>query len=250
MNNKEHIIYLDVIRVVACFLVIVGHVSANYMDICPITSVDFQASAVYNTVSISAPAIFFMLSGALFLNPKSKDIPAKKLWSRYILRMIISYVFWSFLFTFIIWLPYYKWTLETVKLYVKEVLLGVPMYHMWFIPAIIAIYMILPLLKPAFADKSRCRYFLMLFLVIQIVVPTILKFDVPNRNILQNLYSRIPYVMCTGYLGYFVLGYYLSIEDFSKKSRHVIYALGSLGTAAACVINGSTPFGGGTVNCC
>lgn len=238
MDNKERVIYLDIIRVVACFFVITVHVSAHYLDVYPTTSIDFQTSAIYNTLSISAPAIFFMISGALFLNPRSKDIPVKKLWCKYIFRMVVSYVFWSYLFTFIIWFPYYTWSLETVKLYIKEFFVGVPMYHMWFIPAIIAIYMILPLLKAAFIDKGRCRYFLILFLIFQIVIPTMLKFDVPYHDIFQNLYSRIPFVMCIGYLGYFVLGYYLSAEDFSKKYRYIIYAISIFGSVTAFVVNG------------
>lgn len=238
MDNKEHIIYLDVIRVVACFFVIIVHVSANHLGIHPVTSINFQLSAVYNTLSITSPAIFFMISGALFLNPKSKDIPVRKLWCKYIFRMAVSYVFWSYLFTLIIWFPHYTWSLETLKLYIKEFFVGVPMYHMWFIPAIIAIYMILPLLKPAFADQGRCRYFLMLFLVFQIIIPTILKFDIPYHDILNNLYSRIPFVMCIGYLGYFVLGYYLSAKDFSKRIRYIIYAVGILGIVTAFVLNG------------
>lgn len=238
MNNRERVIYLDVIRVVACFLVIIVHVSANHLDVYPTTSINFQASAVYNTLSISAPAIFFMISGALFLNPKSKDIPVKKLWCKYIFRMVVSYVFWSYLFTFIIWFPYCTWSFKTIKLYLKEFFVRDPMYHMWFIPAIIAIYMILPLLKPTFADIRRCRYFLILFFIIQIVIPTLLRIEVPYHDTLKNLYSRIPFVMCIGYLGYFVLGYYLSAEDFSKRFRYIIYAISILGSVTAFVMNG------------
>lgn len=237
-SDKERIIYFDIIRIMACYLVIVVHVSANQIyDFSP-KSFDYQVSQFLNTLSITAPAIFFMLSGALFLNPDSKDISIKKLWSRYILRMVVSYVFWSCFFTFIFWLPYYTFSLETVKAYIQEFFYGVPMYHMWFIPAIVSIYMVLPLLKPAFADKKRCKYYLYLFMVIQIFIPTVLKLNFPHEDLIRALYSKIPYLLCIGYVGYFVLGYFLSVEEFGKKSRIVIYVLGILSLIAAVGIDG------------
>lgn len=237
-SAKEHIIYFDVIRVVACFFVIVVHVSANQLTALNPKSFDFQVSQFMNTLSLTAPAVFLMLSGALFLNPDLMNVSIKQLWGKHILRMAISYVFWSYLYTFIIWLPYYSFSLETVKAFALEFFYGVPMYHMWFIPAIISIYMVLPLLKPAFADKRRCKYFLILFFVIQILIPTILKFDFPHKNLMKIAYSRIPFLLCIGYVGYFVLGYYLSVEKISKKMRIVTYASGILGLLAAAGING------------
>lgn len=237
-SDKERIIYYDIIRIAACLLVITVHVSSNQLYSFSPKSFDYQVSQFYNTLSISAPAMFFMLSGALFLNLDAKDIPIKKLWGKYILRMVVSYVFWSYLYTFLIWLPYYSFSFETVKAYILEFFNGVPMYHMWFIPALISIYMVLPFLKPAFADKQRCKYYLCLFTVIQIVIPTVFKFDLPHENLFQVLYTKIPYLLCIGYVGYFILGYFLSTEEFGKKMRIVIYALGIMSLMAAVGIDG------------
>lgn len=237
-SAKGRVIYFDIIRIIACFFVIVVHVSSNQLLNLAPSSFDFQVSQFFNTLALTAPAIFLMLSGAIFLNPGAGDIPIKKLWGRYILRMAVAYVFWSCLHTFIIWLPYYTFSLETVKAYILEFFYGKPMYHMWFIPAIISIYMVLPLLRPAFADKQRCKYYLCLLAVVQFLVPTIQKFNLPHMDLLQIVYSRIPYVLCISYVGYFVLGYYLSVEEFSRKMRIVIYSLGILGLMAAVGING------------
>lgn len=225
--------YLDVIRIVACFLVIVVHVSSIPVTSSATDTLDYQIGVVYNTLSIVSPALFFMLSGALFLNPASKKVAVKQIWGKYILRLAIAYVFWSNFFTFIAWRPYYTLSWNTVKLFLKEFFTGVPMYHLWFIPAIIAIYMILPLLQEAFAEKKNCMYYLLLFLVVQVILPTIQKFDIPNVNIFFQLYSRVPFVLCIGYVGYFVLGYYLSTEDFTCRTRRTVYALGVIGLGAA-----------------
>lgn len=237
-DTRSRIVYLDMLRIIACLLVIAVHVSSKQIYVFPPDSFDFQVSQFFNTFSIAAPAIFFMISGAVFLKPGLKDIPVKKLWGRYILRMVIAYVFWSYLYTFITWFPYYTFSLETLKAFILEFFNGVPMYHMWFIPVIIAIYMVLPFLKPAFADKQRCRYYLWLFLAVQILIPTVFKFDIPHGHLLQAIYTRIPYFLCTGHVGYFVLGYYLSTEEFSRNKRRAIYALGILGLAAAAGMDG------------
>lgn len=75
---KKHIIYLDVIRVIACYLVIVVHISANQLSVLPRNSFDFHVSLFLNTLSIAAPALFFMLSGAVFLNPSFEELSVKK----------------------------------------------------------------------------------------------------------------------------------------------------------------------------
>lgn len=237
MSAKKRIIYLDILRIAACYFVIVVHVSANRLSVLPRDSFDFQVSLFLNTLAITAPALFFMLSGAVFLNPASPELSIKKLWSKYILRMAVSYVFWSFLYTFITWCPYYTLSLETVKAYILEFFTGTPMYHMWFIPTIISIYMVLPFLRPAFADKQRCKYYLVLFAIIQFLIPTVLVLDFSHIYLLESIYSKIPYLLCVGYVGYFVLGHYLNTEDFNKNTRILIYVLGILSLVIETGIN-------------
>lgn len=226
--------YFDVIRIAACFLVIVVHVSAAPTTDCPVASFDYRVGAAYNTLSIAAPALFFMLSGALFLNPGSKKVTVKQLWGKYILRLVIAYVVWSNLFTIIICSPYYSLSWDTVLVYAKAFFISPPMYHLWFLPAMIAIYMVLPLLQAAFAEKRNCQYFLLLFLAVQVILPTIQKLEIPYVDTaLNQLYTRVPFVLCMGYVGYFVLGYYLSVEDFTGRMRKILYGLGAGGFAAA-----------------
>lgn len=234
--SEKRIVYLDMIRVVACFFVIVTHVSGSQLNVFSPQSFDFQVSFALNACAITAPAVFFMLSGAIFLNPHSSKKSIKEIWSKCILRMVISYVFYSFLYTFIIWYPYYTFSFETLKAFLAEFFTGVPMYHMWFIPAIISIYMVLPLFRPALTDKKLCKYYLALFIVIQLLIPTILKFDFPKKIMLESIYKRVPCILGAGYMGYYVLGYYLSIEEFSKKKRLIIYAAGMIALAIAVIV--------------
>lgn len=238
-QEKKRTLYLDILRIAACFFVIVVHVSSNQLSILPPQSMDYQVSNFFNTLSITAPAIFIMISGSIFLSPAYRNIPLKKLWGKYILRMVIAYIFWCCLYTLIFWIPYYSFSLETVKLYLLEVTTSRPIYHMWYVPMIISIYIVLPLLGPAFENKARCKYFLVLYIVIQLIIPTILKFTFPHKAVLQGIYSKIPFLLCVGHVGYFVLGHYLNTEDFGKRARRVIYALGILGLVTAVGIDAS-----------
>ena len=236
--TKERIVYFDILRVISCFLVIMVHVSSNPISTASPSTFDYQIGNFYNTLAISAPAIFIMLSGAIFLRPEYWKMPLKKLWKKYILRLIVSFAFWSCLYTLIIWIPYYSFTIDTVKLYFLEVITAPPMYHLWFIPMLISIYMILPVLGPAFNDKRNCKYYLALFILLQLLIPTILNFDFEHKAILQGLYGKIPYLLFVGHVGYFILGYYLSIENSSKKLRSILYVLGALGLLLAVGIDG------------
>ena len=81
MNEKvERLYYLDFLRVVATFFVILIHVSCqNWSN--PLGSFSWQVANFYDGISRFSVPIFVMISGVLFLNTK------KNLIKHYILRI-------------------------------------------------------------------------------------------------------------------------------------------------------------------
>lgn len=240
-EQKERIVYLDILRIVACIFVIGVHVSANQINDTDTRSFDWQVMNLLNAVSITAPAVFIMLSGAIFLDPDF-EIPMKKLYGRHILRMAAAYAFWCCLYTLIPIVRYYDFSLETVKTFFLSVLTGTPMYHMWYVPMMIALYIIVPLLRPMAEKKNLCRYYLLLYMIVQLIIPTILKFSVPYKRIFESLYGKIPYILITGYTGYFILGRYLSKEELDRRKRYALYIAGLLAIAVSVGIDGVLAF--------
>ncbi len=116
-GQMQRKVYSDYLRVFATLAVIIIHVSSQNWATTNVNGFEWQFFNFADSVSRWAVPVFVMISGSLFL---SRDIPVKKLYTKYILRMAISYLVWTCLYN----------------------LLSVPRYHMWYILMIIGIYML------------------------------------------------------------------------------------------------------------
>ena len=110
---------------------------------------------------------------------------------------------------------------------VREMILG--RYHLWFLPMIMGIYVLLPVLQVwiRHASKQNIEYFLLLFFFCQILCETIRAlYSSGITDYVLNLFQ--PEMVCS-YLGYFVLGYYLVYIGVDRKWHKMIYAGALLG---------------------
>lgn len=73
------------------------HVAADNWNAADVRSFEWQVFNFYDSLVRFGVPVFVMISGALFLKP-DKDIPVKKLYSKYIFRIVIAFVFWSFIY--------------------------------------------------------------------------------------------------------------------------------------------------------
>lgn len=98
-------------------------------------------------------------------------------------------------------------------------------------------YMMLPVLRSwiSHARKENLQYFLMLFFIFQIGKETCLALR--QSDGISFLWSMAKPDMVCGYLGYFVLGYYLSVFGISRRLRRWIYAGGLCGIVANVVLD-------------
>ena len=101
--NKERIIYLDVLRIISIFSVIIIHVAAMDWYTSPIDSLAWQSVNVYHAVTRFCVPVMFMISGALFLSGE-REIKLNRLWSKNICRIVMAFVFWSALYAAPYWL--------------------------------------------------------------------------------------------------------------------------------------------------
>ena len=164
--------------------------------------------------------VFVMMSGALFL---SRDIPIRKIYSKYVFRIFTAFLFWTCIYAA-------KEFVKTRDAAHAFSLFVHPFNHLWFMPMIAALYMVVPLMKKFTESKSIMKYFLALSLVFAVLVPFLTKLV----NIFQSQYStfaadalkmiNVPFA--GSMTGYFMLGYYLNTEDISSKTEHMIYITG------------------------
>ncbi len=233
-GKSNRMLYYDLLRIAACFSVVMLHSASQYWYDRPVHSAGWLAANAYDGVFRFGVPMFVMLSGALFLDP-GRGVDLKRLYSHNILRLFVAYVAWSML--------YAAWEApqeiaQGLPSALKTLAIGVveAKYHLWFIPMMIGIYMVLPVLRTwvEHAPVRQLEYFLLLFVVLQIGKSTVVAFVPPY--LVVRLMNLVPVEMVQSYLGYFILGYYLAHVGLPKKLHKWVYlggVLGALGAVAA-----------------
>lgn len=234
-TGKKHIAYLEVLRLVACILVVGVHVSAFNLEQVPVESLNFKVMNGLDCLSILGVPLFVMISGALFLAP-SYEITVKKFYTRKIPRIVFLYFFWLLFYNVVNFLENGTvWNFTNVKKQiVLESLLGKGMYHMWYLPMLAVLYLLTPFLKSFAADRKKCLLFCALGFAYSILLPTALKFEFPYRTIVESLYNQFDCSFFGGYVTYYVLGHALH-EYVPKLSAQKKAALGLAGVIAMAI---------------
>ena len=226
--KQERLLHFDLLRILACFSVIVLHAAAQFWYGLPIDSTDWLVVNSYNAVFRFGVPVFVAISGALFLAP-SREVNMRKLFLHNILRLVILYFVWSALYG-LYDCRNYEWSQLSMNDILMEIFLG--RYHLWYLPMIVGIYMLVPILKRwvTAASRREVEYFLLLFLVFQILQGTIMA--IKPTEWMKFVLGAFDLQMACSYLGYFVLGYYVVYCGIGKKWHPWIYLAGVLGAVA------------------
>lgn len=195
---------LDVIRVIACFMVVVIHVAGYGMEIKNPMTLDWMIRNLVVCAVRCAVPIFFMLSGILFME---KEIPLKALYKKYIARLVIAWSVWSAFYAMIDAIAYMKNNPFSVKYFMTRFMEG--HYHLWFLPALLTVYIFLPVIQNLVRNtSSACMKYLGAILLIGVIGKETLTPFISGamwESIWNNL--QIPTFSCG--MIYFVVGYYI-----------------------------------------
>lgn len=205
MQNRNY--SLDILRIFACIAVIIIHTAGSpifHKMVLPNT-LWYNQCLVMDALSKWSVPVFVMISGYFLIDPKKK-IFIKNLFTKYILRLVVSLIIWSI---------FYSITLH------KAILpFGSQEGHFWYLNMLIGLYLSLPILRVIACRVVFLRYFCMVWLVF-----VCYKF-IGNFCSLPLAINSFIFVE---YAGYALLGYYIKINNFSKYIRGIIYGLGVLG---------------------
>ena len=130
--------------------------------------------SVRNAMMWAVPC-FVMASGALLLDRK-RTLTPKKLFGKYLFRMLIALIAFSALFSlFDCVLINHTSPSAFVKDMLSDIFLGTGWEHMWYIYLMIAIYLMLPIYKiiSANAEPKDLKYLLAVYIVGLSVLPFI-----------------------------------------------------------------------------
>lgn len=227
IKAKERVIFIDLLRVVSIFAVIVLHVSAIRWYSTDVTSNKWLVLNIYDSAVRWCVPVFIMISGVFFLNP-NKRINNGSLYGKYILKILVALVITSFFYYFFIAIiDGQKIDIQFIRTSILSFLQGKVRYHLWFMYVIISLYILTPILRAFIrgAEKSDIKYFIIIAIIFSTLIPILSIFSTFNKYFGTLSKINIP----LGYSLYFVSGYYLFKYDMKELNKMIIYILGVLG---------------------
>lgn len=223
IQNKSRILYADILRTLTIYAVLIIHVCTARWNTSFGTSEWYVLNAFMTSLRWCIP-VFFMLSGIVILDP-NYNLTFKKLYTKALPRLVCALLFWAILYRTLSPLTSMLLNIKEIttddwhKIY-TEILFGTPWYHLWFMYAIIALYILAPLLRvfTAHAEKKHYIYFLILYFIFGAFIPKMNNaYQVSFNFGIHEMYS---------YTGYFIAGYFFAKYDIGTIFKRIIYIAG------------------------
>lgn len=212
MNNIGRDYKIEYLRCFATIAVIILHSFGQPLSIFSMDKLGNVTSYVYNIIQLScrwAVPCFFMITGALLLNP-GKELSLSKI-KKYVLR--ISFVLFLFgsVFAFMelffeerIINPYFIFSSLLNTLQNKS------WSHLWYLYTLISLYLITPILRSAVKEINKTEYF---FTLIILIIGNIV---IANLNYYTGLeisnFMLFPECLLYYLTGYFIIKYETEIH--------------------------------------
>lgn len=227
-NEKNRLIYIDIVKMIAILGVILIHVAAHYWYKQPIDTNRWEAMNFWNAIGRFGVACFVMCSGVIFLN--KKELSYKEIFCKYIVRIVFAFFIWTIVYLLI----KEKFQVNNIFILLKK---GIPRAHLWFMIMIIGIYIVTPIIRIFVknATKKDIEYFLLIAFIIQSIIPFLIRFEMFSW--IKNYYKHLYPTVITGYVGYFVLGYYLNKYELDKKKKIGSILLGIISIIITILLN-------------
>jgi surface polysaccharide O-acyltransferase-like enzyme len=203
---KNRIIWIDYVRVVAIFFVVLSHTSLPLLfKYNEIPKHYWLIADFYHSASRICVPLFFMISGFLLLGKEEAlDVFFKKRLD----KVIIPLLFWSLIYIF--WQPYEGGLNVSWKSFYSLIIFPA-YYHLWFMYAILGIYLSMPILRGFIKNSgsSLLCYYIVLWIFAISISPLIYQIsEIPNRMDLMTV---------SGFSGYCILGLLLGNLNITKK---------------------------------
>jgi len=200
-------IEVNIIRIYAMFIVVMIHVAsllAPHFN--SVSFHDWWVANLYHALTKGGPPMFTMVSGMLLL---AKDQDLGTFFSKRFAKVLLPFLAWALVY--IAYRAFFKGEVFDVRGVFQAILQGPAYYHLWFIQMILGMYFATPILRVYVKNASRAnlRYFLILWACAVGGVPLLSR--------LIGIAINIQFVVTTGFVGYFVLGYYLKDVVLSPK---------------------------------
>lgn len=217
--EQRRIIYPDILRIISIFAVVVFHIN-TFKNRVNINSFDWYVCNTFELLQQFCVPVFVMISGMFMLD---KDNSIKNIYLK-ILRLVSILFFWGVLYNLVVSFLINK----DIKMqyfataFVKILSGNVDIcYQLWYLYLAICLYVATPVLRVFVKNsaKNELLYFIIISFIVGYILPFVSQFyDAVNKWI-----NYIPFF--TGFVGYYVLGYYLKKYDIENHIKYFIYAV-------------------------
>ena len=203
--------WISNLRVIATLCVVLLHVASSALyKYNQVPNSHWWIGNVYDSFARFSVPLFLMITGALLLG---KQYSYSIFLKRKVVRILWPFLFWTAIYIIYNFIepPKFFGKLETQTNFdwiIQQIRDG-SSYHLWYVYMLIGFYIAIPLLnKLIIGVKNK---YLLLFLIVWVIFITFST----SKNSAYNFEWNLWYIM--GYLGYVVLGYYLSIINTKSK---------------------------------
>jgi surface polysaccharide O-acyltransferase-like enzyme len=225
------------LRIAAAFGVIMLHVSVSKWYETPVNSFNWQIMNIYNSLVRWTVPIFVMISGVFYLRPNKSGANFKDelgIIYKKVFRIVRAIIFWGVLYNSLDLADKYFIKNEPITFYniIKipgALILGPAYYHLWFLYMLIGLYLLTPIFRCFMNNCKRehIEYTLILFFIAGTCFPFIN--GVLNYfSVFKGKIIYFPMVELTGYIGYYIAGYYFANYELRKNIKTGIYFLAVL----------------------
>lgn len=224
MSQERTIGWIDSLRALSVIAVILVHVSTPVVKMIYGVNMSYWwiGNIIDSSIRFCVP-VFLMISGALLLG---KDYSLSEFYKKRFLRVLLPFVFWFVIYLFYSWLiekpinrPH---GVENVQIWAINLFFekGISK-HFWYIYMIIVLYIFMPFI--GFGIK-KLKEKSIIYLLIGWVLLNLLHTSEMIKT------SNLPVIIDKGYLyfryiGYLILGFYLSKKDFSSQNSKITCAI-------------------------
>jgi surface polysaccharide O-acyltransferase-like enzyme len=220
----------DLLRILACFLVVVIHVSGADVLAC---GQNWWAGNIYDSFARPSVPTFFMISGAMLL-PKSE--PLLLFFRKRLLKVIPPLVGWSGFYLW--WLWFNGAHIGGPRQWIASIVRGPTMYHLWFFYAILGLYLFVPVMRRAYQASGQTEKWLLVALwFLWICLYPALHAVLAGTGFIG--VSDDPHAIgyFAPYAGYMFLGAVLAEREWRKSTGAALFAIGVICTAGFTAIS-------------
>lgn len=204
MKSEDRKVYLDILKIFACFAVILQHNADLSIEPQNVWDIHF----LFYYLGRFAVPIFVMVSGVLLLDEK-RIITIRGIFTKYIPRILLPLIGIVYVIQVTDMFLTNDYTWKILYRPIACVLTNNVSVPYWYIYMLIGLYLILPFVRKMVhaLSKKEIEYFLVIFLFVRTIIPFLDK--LANMDVLSKVLNALMLNLFSGYLALLVLGYYL-----------------------------------------